>query len=57
MGNQQHVEILEPGVDVWNNRREENPGIIPDLSNVDLSKREVSERRISRRHFLNVQIC
>jgi uncharacterized protein YjbI with pentapeptide repeats len=31
MGNSEHVEILNQGVDVWNKWREDNPSIRPDL--------------------------
>ncbi len=37
MANQEHVEILKQGVDVWNKWRGDNPAIIPDLSGADLS--------------------
>ena len=37
MANPEHVEILKQGVEVWNVWREENPGIRPDLTQVDLA--------------------
>lgn len=36
MANPEHVEILKQGVDVWNEWREENPGVVPDLKNAVL---------------------
>lgn len=36
MVNQEHLAILKKGVDVWNNWREENSSIIPDLSGAPL---------------------
>jgi len=31
MADEEHVALLEQGVEVWNKWREENPGIVPDL--------------------------
>jgi uncharacterized protein YjbI with pentapeptide repeats len=36
MANPEHLAILRQGVEVWNQWREENPEIQPDLSNSDL---------------------
>jgi hypothetical protein len=36
MANPEHLAILKEGVEVWNQWREENPEIQPDLSNSDL---------------------
>ena len=36
MANQEHVDILKQGVEVWNKWREEHPKIRPDLSDVSL---------------------
>jgi hypothetical protein len=38
MANDEHVALLKQGVEAWNAWREENPNILPDLSNADLSK-------------------
>ena len=38
MANPEHLEILKQGVKVWNQWREENPGVQPDLSKADLTK-------------------
>jgi pentapeptide repeat protein len=37
MANQEHLDILKQGVDVWNKWRKEHPEIQPDLSRADLS--------------------
>ena len=37
MANPRHLDILRQGVDVWNRWREENPELLPDLSNSNLS--------------------
>jgi hypothetical protein len=36
MANEEHLEILRQGVEVWNRWREENPNIRPDLRGADL---------------------
>lgn len=37
MANEEHVEILKQGVEVWNEWRQDNPEIIPDLNFANLS--------------------
>lgn len=36
MANEEHLAILDKAVDVWNKWREENPDVLPDLSEADL---------------------
>lgn len=36
--NQQHVDILKKGIEIWNEWRKENPDIKPDLRGADLQK-------------------
>ena len=36
MANQEHLEILRQGVEVWNAWRDKEPSVRPDLRNVDL---------------------
>jgi hypothetical protein len=45
MANPEHVKILKQGVEVWNRRRDENPGVRSDLSGT-------SRRGIFVRFFL-----
>ena len=42
MANQEHVDILMQGVEVWNAWRKEHPGEEPDLSHANL--RECQDR-------------
>ena len=42
MANEEHLKILRQGVEVWNQWREENPEIRPDLSKADLSEADLS---------------
>jgi len=37
MANQEHLNTLKQGVEVWNRWRQENPGVRPDLSQADLT--------------------
>ena len=37
MANQEHVDILKHGVEMWNQWREENDDIQPDLTEANLS--------------------
>jgi uncharacterized protein YjbI with pentapeptide repeats len=50
MADQEHLNILKQGVSVWNQWRQEHPGIRPILSDVnltDLSKRNLSNANLS----------
>jgi hypothetical protein len=38
MGNNEHIEILQRGVDVWDEWRAQNPEIIPDLSGMSVNE-------------------
>jgi len=54
MANQEHLEILAKGVEVWNAWRVENGGTIPDLYGADLSGTDLSGADLSgvgRQHF------
>ena len=44
MANEEHLKIIKQGVEAWNNWREENPDVKPNLSEADLS--EVSLREV-----------
>ena len=47
MPNQNHFEIIKQGVEEWNQWRDENPEIEPDLSDVDLSNSKLSNANLS----------
>ncbi|MBN8564240.1 MAG: pentapeptide repeat-containing protein [Leptolyngbya sp. UWPOB_LEPTO1] len=47
MAEQEQVEILKQGVEVWNNWRKRNTTIIPDLSEADLSEAVLPEINLS----------
>ena len=48
MANRNHVKILRSGVKYWNKWREENPKIIPNLSEVNLINADLSKANLSR---------
>mgnify|MGYP001045793614 CR=1 FL=1 len=43
MANQEHLEILKQGVEVWNRWREENPKVRPDLRGADLQEADLGQ--------------
>jgi len=59
MANPEHLKILKQGVDVWNEWREENPEIIPDLSGSQLWGKYLYEANLcnanlARMHLHNI---
>ena len=48
MFNQEQLELLKQGVEVWNNWREKNPSKVEvDLSEANLSNADLSEANLS----------
>jgi uncharacterized protein YjbI with pentapeptide repeats len=47
MANEQHLKILEQGVEAWNQWREENPDIRPDLNGADLRRADLRRTNLS----------
>lgn len=48
MANREHVKILKKGVEVWNNWRQENPKIIPNLKKKKLTRAKLSRANLRR---------
>jgi hypothetical protein len=48
MANEAHLEILQKGVKAWNQWRQENSDIRPDLSEADLSRTNLSRADLSK---------
>lgn len=48
MANKEHLAILEQGVRLWNRWRQENPDIIPRLSDSNLSEAHLSDINLAR---------
>jgi len=42
MANQEHLQILEQGIEAWNQWRQEHPDVEPNLSQADLSEIDLS---------------
>ena len=38
MAAEEHLQIIQQGVDVWNEWRQKNPELIPDLSKANLNE-------------------
>jgi uncharacterized protein YjbI with pentapeptide repeats len=51
MANEEHLKILEQGVEVWNQWRKENVGIQPDLSGADLREADLSDALFYKTDF------
>lgn len=48
MANPEHLKIIKQGVEVWNEWREKNPAITPDLSRADLIRANLSGADLRR---------
>jgi len=48
MVSQEHLDILQQGVETWNQWREEHTDIQPDLSDADLRKAKLSHANLQR---------
>jgi hypothetical protein len=51
MANQEQVDLLKRGFDGWNQWRQENPNIVPDLSDVNLTDTNLSGFNLSITNF------
>ena len=47
MANQEHLDILRQGVDAWNAWRAEEPSVVPDLTEAELSGADLSGADLS----------
>src|SRR5262245_39939294 len=47
MANPEHLEILAQGAEKWNQWREDNPGVVPDLSGAVLTGANLGEANLS----------
>ncbi len=56
MANLEHLEILNQGVNVWNNWRDNNPNIYPDLHGADLISKDLENINFSKTILVNVQL-
>jgi len=56
MANEEQVALLEEGVEVWNQWREENPDVAIDLSNADLSDACLIEANLSNAYLVEANL-
>ena len=56
MANQEHLEILEKGVEDWNSWRNEHPDVRPELSNADLSNANIYNANLSHADISTAEI-
>ena len=56
MANTEHLMILNQGVNVWNNWRENNPNIYPDLHGTDLISKNLENINFSKTILVNAQL-
>ena len=56
MANPQHQKIVEQGVVAWNQWRKDNPGMIPNLNDIDLSGQDWSGADFRRTDFVNANL-
>jgi hypothetical protein len=51
MADEEHLQIIRQGVDIWNEWRQKNPELIPDLSGADLSGANLGGANLSEAVF------
>ncbi|HET6843924.1 MAG TPA: toll/interleukin-1 receptor domain-containing protein [Candidatus Angelobacter sp.] len=56
MANKEHLKILKQGVTVWNQWREDNTDIRPDLKSVDLSKTDINGENLNLAYLRNANL-
>ncbi|HBB31218.1 MAG TPA: hypothetical protein DDZ80_16405 [Cyanobacteria bacterium UBA8803] len=56
MANDQHFVLLKQGVEAWNQWRENNDQILPDLSGADLSRANLNEANLSMANLNQVDL-
>ena len=56
MANQEHLDILNQGVKVWNRWREEHPEMRPDLSEANILGKDLSQANLSKVFFYRVEL-
>jgi len=57
MANQEHLDILKQGVEVWNQWRENNPHIRPDLFDARLAGAYLSSANLQYANMVQVQLA
>jgi uncharacterized protein YjbI with pentapeptide repeats len=52
MANEEHVARLKQGVATWNAWRKENPDIVPNLSEANLTGEDLSEANLRKANLI-----
>src|SRR5258708_1749070 len=56
MANQEHLDILEQGVEVWNQWRQEQQYVIPDLRRANLSGATLSRADLNYANLISADL-
>ena len=56
MANEEHVEILRQGVEVWNELREDNPTFQPNLAGANLGEMDLSHANLRKANLSNANL-
>jgi uncharacterized protein YjbI with pentapeptide repeats len=56
MANQEHLKMLDKGVEKWNQWRKDNPAIVPDLIDADLSNANLIEADLSNANLIEANL-
>ncbi len=56
MGNREHLKLLTQGAEVWNDWREKNPGVIPDLEEADLGRASLAGVDLREANFKDANL-
>lgn len=56
MADKEHLRILQRGVDAWNEWRESNPNIVPDLSKADLREANLFSANLKGAYLRNTDL-
>ncbi len=55
MANEEYLKILKQGVEAWNEWREKNPQITPDLTGANLNKADLTEANLYKANLTGAQ--
>ena len=57
MANQEHLDILQQGVETWNQWRKEHADISPDLNGANLSFADLNKAHLSGAHLSGADLA
>jgi len=56
MADQEQLDILKQGVEIWNQWRREHPSMVPDLSFADLTEVDLDDAVLSGADFSDANL-